>query len=82
MADRVGLYVERPPELPSCFAIYDVFQRGGGYVSYLVMEETRANGAVDFNDGRDPGGVADGSLGRELAEMLAKAASDFSKFSG
>lgn len=46
------------------------------------MKKTGAHGAVDFNDGGDPGGVADRSHGWELAEVLAKAAANLSKFSG
>src|SRR5258708_40311261 len=46
------------------------------------MKETGAYGAVDFDNGGDPGGVAGGSLRRELAEMLAKAAGNPPKVSG
>ena len=46
------------------------------------MKETGSNRTVDFDYGGDPGGVAGGSVGRELAYMLAKAASDLSQFSG
>ena len=45
------------------------------------MKEAGAHQAIDLYDGGDPGGVADWSLGRELAEMLAKAASNLPKFS-
>jgi hypothetical protein len=70
------------PELLSSFAIDNFLQRGGGYVSYRAMKETGAYRAVDFYNGRDPGSVADWSLGRELAEMLAKVAGDSSKLTG
>jgi hypothetical protein len=46
------------------------------------MKETGAHSAVDFYNGGDPGGIADGSPGREFAEMLAKAAGDSSKLVG
>ena len=46
------------------------------------MKKTGTDRAVDFYNGGDPGGVADGSLGCELAEMLAKATGDLPKFSG
>jgi hypothetical protein len=70
------------PELLSSFSIDNLLQCEGGYVSYRAMKETGAYGAVDFYNGGDPGSVADWSLGRELAEMLAKAAGDLAKFSG
>jgi hypothetical protein len=46
------------------------------------VKEAGAYRAIDFYNGGDPGGVAGGSLGRELAEMLAKAAGNPPKFSG
>lgn len=46
------------------------------------MKETGTHRAVDFYNRGDPGGVADRSLGRKLAEVLAKATSNFPKFSG
>jgi hypothetical protein len=46
------------------------------------VKKTRAYGAVDFNDGRDPRGVADWGLVWELAEMLSEVAGDLSKFGG
>jgi hypothetical protein len=46
------------------------------------MKETGANRAVDLYNGGDPRGIAGRSLGRELAEMLAEAAGNPSKFNG
>jgi hypothetical protein len=46
------------------------------------MKETGAYRAVDFYDRGDPRSVAGGSLGRELAEMFAKATGDPSEFTG
>ena len=46
------------------------------------MKKTGTHRAVDFYNGRDPGGIAGGGLGRELTEMLAKAAGDSSKLTG
>ncbi len=40
------------------------------------MEKARPDGAVDFNDGRNPGCIATWSLGSDLSQMLAEAASD------
>ena len=81
-AGWVVFYVERLPELLSCFSIDDLCQRGGGYVSYRAMKEAGTDGTVDFYYGGDPGGIADWGLGRELAEMFTKTTSDPSKFSG
>jgi hypothetical protein len=46
------------------------------------MKKTGTHRAVDFYNGGDPGGVADWSLGSELAEMLTKVAGDSPKFTG
>jgi hypothetical protein len=46
------------------------------------MKETGTDRAVDFYNRGDPRSVADRSLGRELAEMFAKAAGNPSKFAG
>jgi hypothetical protein len=46
------------------------------------MKETGAHRAIDLYDGGDPGGIAGWSQGSELAEMLAKAAGNSSKFTG
>lgn len=46
------------------------------------MKETGTDRAVDFHHRGDPRSVADRSLGRELAEMFAKAAGNSSKFAG
>jgi hypothetical protein len=43
------------------------------------MEKARPDGAVDFNDGGNPGRIATWSLGSDLSQMLAEAASDASE---
>src|SRR5271154_3040697 len=45
------------------------------------MKETRADGAVNFNDGGEPWRVADRSLRGELAEVFTEATDNVSKFS-